>query len=77
MAARWQAHAAAVTGLAVSPRGLLASCSEDGVVKVWRGAELRYAAPARGDFLTSCAFSPDGALVAAGYDGQVRRVPWQ
>jgi WD40 repeat protein len=70
---RWPAHAGAVTSLAVSPTGDWASSAEDGTVKRWRGDTLVRTVPARDDFVTSVVFSPDGALIATGYDGVV----WQ
>lgn len=69
--ARWPAHAAAITSLAVSPTGGWASSAEDGVVKRWRGDQLIRCLPARGDFVTSVAFRHDGGLIATGYDGVV------
>jgi WD40 repeat protein len=69
--ARWPAHAAAITSLAVSPTGAWASSAEDGAVKLWRGDRLVRALPVRGDFVTSVAFRRDGGLIATGYDGVV------
>jgi len=71
--ARWPAHRAAITGLAVSPTGDWASSAEDGTVKRWRGDALVHTTPARDDFATSVAFDAGGALIATGYDGVV----WQ
>jgi WD40 repeat protein len=69
--ARWSAHAAAITSLAVSPTGAWASSSEDGSVKRWRGDQLVRCLPMRDDFVTSVVFRRDGALIATGYDGVV------
>lgn len=70
----WRAHDAAVTGLATSARGEVASCSEDGTVKLWRGSALVWSSAPRPDFITSVAFAADGALFATGYDGAVFQV---
>lgn len=69
--ARWPAHAAAITSLAVSPTGAWASSGEDGAVRIWRGDRLVRALPARDDFVTSVAFRREGGLIATGYDGVV------
>ena len=69
----------AVLGVAVSSTGMVATGSADGYVRVWqsRGSELepRYklSVGAPTNFVHSVAFSPDGALLAAGTkDKQVR-----
>ena len=64
------AHEAAVTSLAVQGQ-LWASASEDCRARLWRGNELLREWRSN-DFLTSVAFTADGALVWAGYDGVVR-----
>jgi len=69
--ARWPAHTAAITSLAVSPTGAWASSSEDGSVKHWRGDQRVRTLPRRDDFVTSVVFRPDGALIATGYDGVI------
>jgi predicted 2-oxoglutarate/Fe(II)-dependent dioxygenase YbiX len=70
---RWRAHDGAITGLAATPSGAWASCSEDGTVKLWREEHLLRRSPQRADFVTSIAFTADGSLIASGYDGAV----WQ
>ncbi|MDQ1460786.1 MAG: hypothetical protein QOI08_2270, partial [Actinomycetota bacterium] len=69
------AHAGGVTSVAVSPdRELVASSGADGVVRMWRGADLAASASAtrQPGAVNDVAFTPAGDVVAADNDGTVR-----
>ncbi len=68
----FRAHDAAVTCLALGGGALLATASEDGRVRLWRAFELATEFTST-DFVTSVAFTADGHLLWAGYDGAVWR----
>jgi WD40 repeat protein len=69
-------HGAAVFGLAIRPDGeQLASCSQDGSVKIWDATTSRQlrAIPAHANHARSIAFSPDSQrLASASWDGTVK-----
>ena len=68
-------HSAAVTALAVSPKGVVASGDERGVIRTWdlRNAKpLSTWVPATHSGVTALAFSPSGVLASGGQDGAVR-----
>ena len=64
------AHSAAVTSLCALGAGF-ASAGEDGRVRRWPAGELIASCA---DYVTSLAVDDRGGLVAAGYDGAVRRL---
>ena len=70
----FSAHRAAITGLAILADGCLASCGEDGAVRVWCG-DVCFETAAAGDFVTSVAEGRAGGLVCASYDGGIYRLP--
>jgi predicted 2-oxoglutarate/Fe(II)-dependent dioxygenase YbiX len=70
---RYQGHLGAVTSLAISSAGQLASGGEDGKVRCWRG-EVPLVEHGTSDFITSVAFSGTGALIFTGYEGAIWRV---
>jgi WD40 repeat protein len=68
-------HPAAVTALAVSPDGVVASGDARGVIRTWNlgdgKPESRWVL-AHHDAVTALAFSPQGVLASGGQDGVVR-----
>jgi WD40 repeat protein len=68
-------HPSAVTALAVSPDGVVASGDERGVIRTWnlRDAQAgRQWVPASHGAVTALAFSAQGVLASGGEDGAVR-----
>lgn len=76
------AHAGPVTAVAALGDGRVVSGGEDGRVLLWTVSELRAGALTRphvlcerGDFITRLVPTPSGHVLAAGYDGQLVRLP--
>ena len=71
------AQGEAVNGLAFSPKGLLASASDDSLIRLWNlEGKLLKTLEGHDASVRSVAFSPDGQLLASGSDDRTVRL-WQ
>jgi WD40 repeat protein len=75
----WQAHAEPISAIAASPNATLLATGagySDNEIKLWRPADASLAGSLRGHraWITSLAFSPDGALLASGSADQTVRL---